>query len=110
MRNDKEVQFRYNATVPTTIEQFKKKNRVDIAREKLVDRVKKLKRQAPRVGHHHQVYFNHLKLTQQRDDPTFFHNNYSESKKWVFMCNFKIFTIFIFIYSSSRTAAATTTK
>lgn len=41
-------QFQYNATVPHS-EHFKKRNKVDVAKEKIVDRVKKMKKQAPQV-------------------------------------------------------------
>lgn len=90
-------QFQYNATVPHN-EHFKKKNKVDIAKEKIVDRVKKLKKQAPRVDHlieDNPAPFIHSKSAEdERIDQPFIEqtqqvgrlkfiysrNNYSESK------------------------------
>lgn len=91
-------QFQYNATVPHS-EHFKKRNKVDVAKEKIVDRVKKMKKQAPQVDNlngdnpaqlaHFRLAENEsneqpcLEQSQQVSKLKFIYsrNNYSESKR-----------------------------
>lgn len=99
MKGEKDLrQFQYNATVPHS-EHFRKKNKVDVAKEKIVDRVKKMKKQAPRVDNlngDNPAQLAHFRLAEEEsfEQPSleqsqqlsklrfiYPRNNYSESKR-----------------------------